>query len=73
MGLGRPVKHEKFGGAGIFARQAAGTGWKACATKTFWKDDISLDRAGNAYVAAGTRPIALSVRTEQKCLLGSDQ
>jgi hypothetical protein len=32
MGLGRPVKHEKFGGAGIFARQAAGTGWKACAT-----------------------------------------
>jgi hypothetical protein len=32
MAFGAPVKHEKVLGAGVLARQAVRTGWKAYAT-----------------------------------------
>ena len=30
--FGPPANYERFGGAGLRARQAVHTGWKACAT-----------------------------------------
>ena len=38
---GSPVKHEKVGGAGLRARQAVRTGWKACATGRTFQDSHS--------------------------------
>src|SRR5659263_515924 len=43
--FGPPVRHAKSGRAGVLARQAVRTGWKACATgRTF--QDRRLHRRG---------------------------
>ena len=41
MGLWPTPKHEKVGGAGLRARQAVRTGWKACATGRTFQDSSS--------------------------------
>jgi hypothetical protein len=77
--FGPPIKHENSGGAGLRARQAVRTGWKACATgRTFQEQgqaggrvltpaDASRESQPLRLVQAKTQPEAAE-KLGQQCL-----